>query len=196
MTKSAAKVKKRKGFLFSLLPSPRGDQCEQSAPTVRLQLSHGYRFKTPPRRLGFTAVPCRAMANLAVGAGCASVCEHSEIRFILIVPSAQAFDSRPPCIYSGRAYNACTNLLGYFVRYVRTRGMAETVGSGKTADFCPVLCRTHLTRMARATNSCTRGMNQCTQCVGWRRRDRGRVLKERGTLSLMTFGTFGHAKVR
>ena len=40
------------------------------------------------------------------------------------------------------------------------------------------------------------GMNQCTQCVGWRRRDRGRVLKERGTLSLMTFGTFGHAKVR
>ena len=47
-----------------------------------------------------------------------------------------------------------------------------------------------------ATNSCTRGMNQCTQCVGWRRRDRGRVLKERGTLSLMAFGTFGHAKVR
>ena len=31
---------------------------------------------------------------------------------------------------------------------------------------------------------------------GRRRRDRGRVLKERGTLSLMTFGTFGHAKVR
>ena len=26
--------------------------------------------------------------------------------------------------------------------------------------------------------------------------DRGRVLKERGTFSLMTFGTFGHAKVR
>ena len=66
-TESAAKVKKRKGFLFSLLPSPRGDQCEQSAPTVRLQLSHGYRFKTLKRRLGFTAVSCQAMANLAVG---------------------------------------------------------------------------------------------------------------------------------
>ena len=88
--------------------------------------------------------------------GCASVCEHSEIGFISAVPSARILESRPPCIYSGRADNACTNLLGYFVRYVRTRGMAETVGSGKTADFCPVLCRTHLTRMARATNSCTR----------------------------------------
>ena len=44
--------------------------------------------------------------------------------------------------------------------------------------------------------ACTRGMNQCTQCVGWRRRDRGRVLKERGTLSLLTFGTFLHRKVQ
>ena len=26
--------------------------------------------------------------------------------------------------------------------------------------------------------------------------DRGRVLKERGKLSLMTFGTFGHSKAR
>ena len=47
--------------------------------------------------------------------GCASVCEHSKIRVILIVPSAQVLESRPPCIYSGRADNACTNLLGFFV---------------------------------------------------------------------------------
>ena len=61
-----------------------------------------------------------------------------------------------PSFSSRRADNACTNLLGFFVWYVRTRGIAETVESGKTADFRSVLCRTHLPRMACATNSCTR----------------------------------------
>ena len=51
---------------FEHLLSPRGDRCEQNAPTVRQLLNHGYRFETLKRRLGFTAVPCRAMANLAV----------------------------------------------------------------------------------------------------------------------------------
>ena len=35
--------------------------------------------------------------------GCISGCEHSKIGFILIVPSAQVLESRPRCIYSGRA---------------------------------------------------------------------------------------------
>ena len=47
--------------------------------------------------------------------GCVSVCEHSKIRFILIVSSAHSPYSRPPRIYSGRADNACTNLLGFLV---------------------------------------------------------------------------------
>ncbi len=115
---------------------------------------------------------------------------------MLSIPSTHSLYSRPPTILCGRAGNACTNLLGYLVRYVRSRGIDEIAESGKTTDFRFVLCRTHSPRMACATNSCTRGMNQCTQCVGWRRRDRGRVLKERGTLSLLTFGTFGHAKVQ
>ena len=51
---------------FEHLLSPRGDRCKQSALTVRQLLNHGYRFETLKRRLGFTAVPCRAMANLAV----------------------------------------------------------------------------------------------------------------------------------
>ena len=55
----------------------------------------------------------------------------------------------------GRADNACTNLLGFLVRYVRTRGIVEIAESGKTADFRSVLCRTYSPRMARATNSCT-----------------------------------------
>ena len=72
------------------------------------------------------------------------------------IPSALLLYPRPPTLLCGRADNACTNLLGSFVRYVRTRGIAETVESGKTADFRSVLCRTHLPRMACATNSCTR----------------------------------------
>ncbi len=47
--------------------------------------------------------------------GCASVCEHGEIRFILIVPSAQVPDPRPPTLLCGRADNVCTNLLGFLV---------------------------------------------------------------------------------
>ena len=72
-----------------------------------------------------------------------------------LLSSAQALDSRPPTLLCGRAGNACTNLLGSFVCYVRTRGIDEAVESGKTADFRSVLCRTHSPRMARATNSCT-----------------------------------------
>ena len=40
--------------------------------------------------------------------------------------------------------------------FVRTRGIDEAAESGKTADFRYILCHTHLPRMARATNSCTR----------------------------------------
>ena len=49
--------------------------------------------------------------------------------------SAQALPHARPSIFSGRADNACTNLLGYLVRYVRSRGMVEIAESGKTADF-------------------------------------------------------------
>ena len=73
-----------------------------------------------------------------------------------LIPSAHILAPRPPCTFSGRAGNACTNLLGSLVRYVRTRGIAEATESGKTTDFRYILCRTHLPRMARATNSCTR----------------------------------------
>ncbi len=82
--------------------------------------------------------------------GCASVCEHSEIGLILIIPSAHSLYSRPPLFFCGRADNACTNLLGSLVCHVRTRGMAEAVGSGKIAGFRPAPCRTHLPR----TTSC------------------------------------------
>ena len=64
--------------------------------------------------------------------------------------SALTLSTPAPLFSSGRADNACTNLLGYLVRCVRTRGIAETIESGKTADFRSVLCRTHSPR----TTSC------------------------------------------
>ena len=64
--------------------------------------------------------------------GCVSWCEHSEIGGLLIVPSAHGLHPRPLTLsrrrrprllrksvnsrtFSGRADNACTNLLGFFV---------------------------------------------------------------------------------
>ena len=40
-----------------------------------------------------------------------------------------------PSFFSGRADNACTNLLDFLVRYVRTRGIVKIAESGKTTDF-------------------------------------------------------------
>ena len=82
--------------------------------------------------------------------GCVSGCEHSEIGLILIIPSAHGLHPRPPCIYSGRADNACTNLLGYLVRYVRTRGIVKIAESAKLPILPLPLCRTHSPR----TTSC------------------------------------------
>ena len=48
-----------------------------------------------------------------------------------LLSSAQALDSRPPCTFSGRADNACTNLLGSLARYVRTCGIVEVAESAK-----------------------------------------------------------------
>ena len=79
----------------------------------------------------------------------------TKIKNTISIPSAQVPNPRPPCTFSGRADNACTNLLGYLVRYVRTRGIDEAVESGKTTDFCFILCRTHSPRILYATNSCT-----------------------------------------
>ena len=106
-----------------------------------------------------TRICCCAMSGYGeprgLSFGCASVCEHSEIGFILIVPSSHSHYSRPPCTYSGRAGNACTNLLGFLVRYVRTRGIAETVESAKPPIFDLSLAVHTCHALLLATNSCT-----------------------------------------
>ena len=87
--------------------------------------------------------------------GCVSGCEHSEIGLILIVPSARILESRPPCNFSGRADNACTNLLGFFVRYVRTRGIDEAAESAKPPIFTLSCAARTRHALLLATNSCT-----------------------------------------
>ena len=90
--------------------------------------------------------------------GCGTGCKHSEINVILIVSSAHGLQPRPPCTFSGRACNACTNLLGYLVRYVRTRGIAEIARSAKPPTFAlSFAARTRhawLARLTRARGRC------------------------------------------
>ena len=70
------------------------------------------------------------------------------------IPSAHGLQPRPPCTFSGRADNACTNLLGFFVRYVRTRGMVKIAESAKppifTLSFAARTCHAWLARLTRA----------------------------------------------
>ena len=88
--------------------------------------------------------------------GCVSGCEHSEIGFVLEIPSAHSPYPRPPTLLCGRADNACTNLLGFFVRYVRTRGSMRLRRAQNRRLL--LFYRAARTRHALlpATNSCTR----------------------------------------
>ena len=98
-----------------------------------------------------------------------------------LLSSARVLDSRPRHpFFSGRADNACTNLLGFFVRYVRTRGSMRLRGAVKLPTFAlPFPARACHARLARLTRA-RRGGSE-----GGRRES-----------SLLTFGTFGHAKVQ
>ena len=88
--------------------------------------------------------------------GCMSGCEHSEMGFILIVPSARILDPRPPILLCGRADNACTNLLGFFVRYVRTRGIVDMAESAKLSILALLRAARTCHALLLATNSYTR----------------------------------------
>ena len=70
------------------------------------------------------------------------------------IPSAHGLHPRPPCIYSGRADNACTNLLGFFVRCVRTRGSMRLRGAVKPPTFAlPFVAHTRHAWLARLTRA-------------------------------------------
>ena len=59
-----------------------------------------------------------------------------------------------PSFICGRADNACTNLLDYLVRYVRTRGMTEAMGSSKLLTFAmSFAARTRHAWLARLTRA-------------------------------------------
>ena len=90
------------------------------------------------------------------------------------------FPTPAPPIIQRACDNACTNLLGFFVRYVRTRGsMRLWEAQNHRLLLCPLL-------HALATHyflRLTRARRQWLQ--GGRRES-----------SLLTFGTFLHRKVR
>ena len=71
-----------------------------------------------------------------------------------LLSSAHSPYPRPPCIYSGRADNACTNLLGSLARYVRTRGSMRLWGAAKlpifALSFAARTCHAWLVRLTRA----------------------------------------------
>ena len=73
----------------------------------------------------------------------------------MIVPSSPSHYSRPPCTFSGRADNACTNLLGFLVRYVRTRGSMRFRRVAKLPIFTtlPRAARTRHAWLARLTRA-------------------------------------------
>jgi hypothetical protein len=108
-----------------------------------------------------------------------SIANRKSKKYVLH-PVSAGTSTRPPCTFSGRADNACTNLLGFFVRYVRTRGTAEIAGSAtlpiSSLPFAAHTCHAWLARLTRAR----RGGSE-----GGRRKS-----------SLLTFGTFLHRKVR
>ena len=101
-------------------------------------------------------------------------------KYTLYLVSALIRFTPAPRTYCGRADNACTNLLGFFVRYVRTRGsMRLRRVQNRRLSFYPLphaLATHYFLRLTRAR----RGGSE-----GGRRES-----------SLLTFGTFGHAKVR
>jgi len=78
------------------------------------------------------------------------------------IPSAQVPNPRPRHqLSSGRADNACTNLLGFFVRYVRTRGTAEIAGSAtlpiSSLPRAARTCHAWLARLTRARRGGSEG---------------------------------------
>ena len=80
----------------------------------------------------------------------------AKIKNILFTSSAHLLDSRPRRpFFSGRADNACTNLLGFLVRYVRTRGSMRFRRVAKLPIFTtlPRAARTRRAWLARLTRA-------------------------------------------
>ena len=95
-------------------------------------------------------------------------------------PVSAGTSTRPPCTYSGRADDACTNLLGFFVRYVRSRGSMKLRRVAKPPTF--IFYRAARTRHARLVRL-TRARGRC-------------FLRGRKALLNDFCRAFGHSKAR
>ena len=81
---------------------------------------------------------------------------YDKQKFFTIFLSAHMLHSRPPTLLCGRADNACTNLLGFFVWCVRTRGSMRLRGAVKLPTFDLSFAARTCHALLLATNSCTR----------------------------------------
>ena len=72
----------------------------------------------------------------------------------MIIPSAHILTPRPPHLLCGRADYACTNLLSFFVRYVRSRGSMRLRRAVKPPTFTiSFAARTRHARLLRLTRA-------------------------------------------
>ena len=158
---------------FSLVRKERKGQKEESIPllnTFRRLAATGANIASEPSHYSITTVTgskrssadsdlllCHVRLRRAsrFRFGCGTGCKHSEIMVILIVSSAHLPYPRPRHpFFSGRADNACTNLLGFLVRYVRTRGSVRLRGAVKPTAFAlPFAARTCHAWLARLTRA-------------------------------------------
>ena len=82
-----------------------------------------------------------------------SIANRKSKKYVLR-PVSAGTSTRPPTLLCGRADNACTNLLGYLVRCVRSRGMAEIAGSAALPiSSLPRAARTRHAWLARLTRA-------------------------------------------
>ena len=87
-----------------------------------------------------------------------SIANRQSKKYILHSVGAQTSPAPAPLFFSGRAGNACTNLLGFFVCCVRTRGMVKTAESARlsafTLSFAARTRHAWLARLTRARGGC------------------------------------------
>ena len=79
----------------------------------------------------------------------------AKIKNILFTSSAHLLYSRPPLFFQ-RACRQCVHESARLFRVMCSHAWySRDCAERKIADFRSAICRTHLPRMARATNSCT-----------------------------------------
>ena len=103
--------------------------------------------------------------------------DEVSIMWYLFIPSAHLPYPRPHHPYPAGVQTMCARICSafpcdMFARVVWLKSCEVVKLPTFAPPFTARTCHAWLARLTRARG----GMNQCTQCVGWRRRDRGKAL--------------------